>query len=260
MACDVPGGCGHLHAVVPAAPADPAAVDCVECRAGRRLCPGPHRGDHVHADDPFCPYHVRRLIEAIGQVEELYIAAWHALEPGRSGSERVTASREAPLPLVAEADTTMRRLLDAVSWADDVAEAAGLSDPPVQGRDGVILSAACRILTAHVDTLLRLPARERAMVDPEDFLLSGAVYWVFPEVDGVGAALEILDAVGHARAWLGRPRGRDHLAGVACPECGRKSLYRDHGSDTRYCDGCGERWTKAMLDRWSAMRNEWERA
>jgi len=246
------------------------------------------------------------VVEAVEGLAEQYVHLYLALPASGAARERVSGTRDAPIPLSAAVEALMRDVVALVTtWAEPTAEAAGVTGaasprrlgPDVQFRrtwvtvvtveldpsgrpvrdpttgevfavartergptvdvltrrddtTGVALTGACRTLAAHVDTLLALPP---TWVHEWDDQAGPDGSWQPAERSGIDAGLAMLSLRGRIRATLGETRGRDYLAGVACPECGRKLLYRDHGSDTRYCDGCGEEWTKDMLDRWVAM-------
>lgn len=105
-----------------------------------RPCPGPHRGKEPPlTSQPLCDFCRDLVRKAIEQLPEQYVTAYLALEPGQRGRDddggRRSRSADAPLPLDAEADALMRRILEVVlSWHGPVIAAARLTATPPKRR------------------------------------------------------------------------------------------------------------------------------
>lgn len=281
---------------------------CPECTAGRPVCPGPcGRRSHTHTDQPLCPSCRRQILDALTDLPELYVHLYLALPGAQTATERVSGTREPPVPPDMTVEALMRDIIATVTtWVEPVAEQAGITGtgrprrlaPDVRLRNtwvtrtetvldadgqparddygdpvavthveraatvavvsqpdstsGVALSTACRVLAAHLDVLLALPATD---VMEWDDTAGPDGSWQPVDRDGVDAAFSILSLHDQARANLGHTRGSDHLKGVACPErsCSQKLLYRDHGSDVVVCKACRGQWPRDELVRWTKM-------
>lgn len=160
-------------------------------------------------------------------------------------------------------------------------------DRPADSTAGVSITTACRILAAHVDTLLGLPATAVTRTLPRSRVVStvtvplpstgDAPRWaVVPvpllgddtlgqvradgralaivELDGVEAALELFRIATDARRTLGLSRGATTL-NRPCPnpDCGEPGLVLLQGADEVVCGACGERWGAGDWQRLEAV-------
>lgn len=191
-------------------------------------------------------------------------------------TERVSGSREAPIPVAADIEAFMREVvLVAVGWEDQVRGVARLADYPEvpeaalewgvrdEGRRaGRALDDACRTLCAHLDTLLSLESEpkarhasrqrlaELAESDPDlvlRFDTSGEA-WEDRDMDGTDAGLEFLALAGRARGTLGMTRQRRRITELPCDGCGTQTLVQHEARDGGWeeavkCTNCPHAYT-----------------
>jgi hypothetical protein len=178
-----------------------------------------------------------------------------------------------PMPVDARPGPTVRE----VTWSpipgtDDPdfgpAMARAVVARPVAARQqlrdattGWYLTTATRVLGAHLDRLLDLPAtrverrvtvQELALLPDEvvgSVMAGGAVVELW--LDGAAAGCELLDLKHRARRMLGQTRGKERVSratGLACPQCAAMSLVRWHGTEQVDCEACDGRWPKSQVD------------
>lgn len=265
----------------------------VTSQRSARPCPGPHRGKEPPlTSQPLCDFCRDLVKKAIEQLPEEYVTAYLALEPGQRGRDddggRRSRSADAPLPLDAEADALMRRMLEVVlSWHGPVVMAAKLAHTlPASSRtspSGVALSSTCALLVAHLDTLLALPVQPMSRSVPPGRVrnvsrapipsLTEQTVWttvtvplladdtlgriradgraiVIVDLDGVAAGLEMIELARDAERTLGRTLRTVNLE-RPCPnpECGEAELHHTEGDDFVRCRACGEKHFATQYDR-----------
>lgn len=256
-----------------------------------RPCPGPHRGKEPPLTaQPLCDFCKELVRKAIKLLPEQYVAAYLALEPGQRGRDddggRRSRSADAPLPLDAEADALMRRILEVVlSWHGPVVAAAKLAHTlptsPRMSTSGVALSSTCALLAAHLDTLLALPTQPMTRSVPRGRVrnvsrapipsLTEQTVWttvttplladdtlgriradgraiVIADLSGVDAGLEMLELVRDAERTLGRTQ-RSTPLDRPCPGCDEVALVLGEGDDFVRCTACGEKHWAADYPR-----------
>jgi hypothetical protein len=187
---------------------------------------------------PFCDTDHYRIGDAISRLPQTYAELRLLLPVTGQQEERVTGSREAPVPVNLDVQAFMRQVVwVACSWEDQVRAAVRLSDlPDGRRRDGVALAQASRTLTAHLTALLSLPhetkvrfvsSRQRADMEPGEFWTDTAGdAWAYADMDGTGAGLEFLQVHGRARGMLGLTRQRRKITEVPCDGCRGKTLVQ----------------------------------
>jgi hypothetical protein len=162
------------------------------CACGRWCAERDYQGNAAYGPRAFCETDTVYIGDAIRGLPEAYAELSLRLAKTGQQEERVSGSREAPLPLNLEAETFMRHImLVTLTWEEIVRSAACLSNPDlctacdgdgtrdgrdcpacrgsgvVRSRDGVALQRACELLagqdrdrTGHLGTLLSLEAAE----------------------------------------------------------------------------------------------------
>ncbi len=234
--------------------------DCAECRAGRPVCPGlvcGRDGGHAHPgpDRPLCGPCRRQTGRVLAELPETYVHLYLALPRSSGGGQRISGTRETPIPLSAEVEALMRGIVEAVTcWDELVRDRAGLHVDTLaagRSRDSVALTSACRTLAAHLDAFAGLPSCEvlrwdetagpttrpagahmERRADPQ----VGA--WTVVDMTGAQGAIELMRLAGRARHLLGRTR-LVHRLDVPCPTCGVKALTRQDGAGQVRCESCG---------------------
>jgi hypothetical protein len=212
------------------------------CANGRRCAEADYQGNAALCPRAFCLTCRDWIGRTIGWLPEAYANLALMLPRTGQAGERVSGSREAPIPVAADVEAFMREMvLVAVGWEEQSRAVARLSDYPAgQRRDGKALSDACRTLgpDGHLDTLLSLepepksryasPSRlaELAETNPGLVLFfdSAGDAWEFREMGGTDAGLEFLAIAGRARGMLGLNRQRRRITEVACDGYGCDAL------------------------------------
>lgn len=223
------------------------------CACGRRCAEADYLGNPALSPRAFCRTDREWVGRAIGWLPEAYARLALLLPRGDQAGERVSGSREAPIPVAADVEAFMREIVRTTcSWERQVRAVARLSDyPDGRRRDGRELADACRTLgpDGHLDTLLSLeaepkarwasPARLAELAETEPDLVLGLDLafdpagdaWEFPELDGTDAGLEFLALAGRARGMLGLTRQRRRITEVACDGCGALTLVQHEARD-----------------------------
>lgn len=205
-------------------------MTCVVCTK-RRLAPEQRQ---------VCQPCRTRLADHLAAIPDLAGQLSEALEPGTSHGQRVTGSREAPLPL----------RIDVLDLSLPGARPAPVHDP--HGDQGGMLPVAARLdqwVRDWRDSLWpdhRLPAPT----------VAGLADWLrhrldvacdrHPAVDEF--ADEMRQVVADLRGVLGLRRLRHRLP-APCPDCDMRTLYRDDGADYVECGMCHRLWTEAEYAR-----------
>lgn len=181
---------------------------------------------------PLCEPHLEAAERDVRSLVYDYVDLTQALVPGTSAGQKVSGTRDAPVPLSLPADELLRAIHHtAVTWVEVAREHAGLPPAPDRGvRAGWAVQRAVLTLAPRVRLLAALPATAVWPDGPDG-----------PPAEMTGA--EGLLALGRlhqrARHMLGRTRMVEELLGE-CPACGLdRVLRREYGSDTVHCAGCG---------------------
>lgn len=236
----------------------------------RPVCPGPHERDKAPATELLCPVCTANVANTLAAIPEIYVEAYLALEPGQLRADDTETGKrgkgaEAPLPLNADADALLRHILEVIlSWYEAVIPAARLTWRPLP-TDAVAITTACRILTAHLRTLIALPATpvtrwvnhpdiRKLDDDTIGVVRAGGDAIVLLEMTGVQAGLEIMALRRHAQRMLGHNRPSTQLdRPCPNPDCGEQELYMLEGADHVKCRACGEHWMAADYPRLAAV-------
>lgn len=186
-----------------------------------------------------CDLCSQRLAARLWELRDLHALLLAALGPGRAQSQRVSGSREAPLPLrVSALDLagTAHREIDGVhdTWRDQAGSWSVAATLDSWVRD-------------WAETLeLPLP---RAQVPALTTWLSRHLRWALdnhPAIDEF--ADEVTVTLYRVRALLAVSRSVIHLA-EACPSCGWTALRRDPGGGPVECGNCRRSWQHEQFER-----------
>lgn len=231
------------------------------CARGIRCEERDYRGQAAYGPRTFCETDSRYIRRAIADLPRTYAEVRLLLARSEQAGERVTGSREPPIPLAADVEAFMRKIVHVtLSWEEAVRRHASLSDyPDGRRRDAVMLAGACRTLAGeyrgheliggYFEALLNLGpeamrreiARKRAdeiigaegdNIDPGRIIhdTSGQL-WEVSDMDGTAAALEFLALNGQARGMLGLSRQRRRITEVPCDDCKAKTLVQYEARD-----------------------------
>lgn len=220
----------------------------------------------------FCDRDTRNISRCIAGAPEQWVTLH--LEIGnkrQQAADRVSGSRTPPIPLRADVDALLREYVSVfASWDERVRAAAGLTLPDTglsrRRRDAVALAAAARLLAAHLDRLLGLPAEPMARAVPlhriGDDVPEGvrgrvrldAGYADVPlDLSGADAGLEILGLHYRGRRLAGLTRRPAVvLSGVPCKQCDLVELAepQDRPQYKSECGSCGHLMTAAEYSSW----------
>lgn len=216
------------------------------CACGRSCAERDYQGNPQRGPRAFCDTDRHYTGAVIRQLPETYAQVSLLLAKTGQEEERVSGSREAPVPVNLDAEAFMRHvILVTLSWEDQVRAAARLSVPPDRVRDGAALARACQLLggrdydrTGYLDTLLSLepeskrrpvPGSKRvADLEPGSHLVIDASgdAWENRDRDGTDAGLEFLRLHGRARGMLGLSLQRRRVNEVPCDGCDGKTLVQ----------------------------------
>jgi len=208
------------------------------CACERHCAERDYQGNPQLGPRAFCDTDRDRIGDAIARLPETYAELRLLLPVTGQQEERVTGSREAPVPVNLDVQAFMRQVVwVACSWEDQVRAAVSLSDlPDGRRRDGVALAQACRILAAHLTALLSLPRETKVRFVPPSRLEGmepGTFWadtagdaWAYSDMDGTGAGLEFLQLHGRARGMLGLTRQRRRITEVPCDGCRGRTLVQ----------------------------------
>jgi hypothetical protein len=135
------------------------------CARGERCATRDYNKQPAFGPRALCSTDRDFLVRAIEQLPEMYLELYMTLgEKGAAGEDTPRVSgggKTAPIPIRADVDALMRRIIDVLSsWDERVRTVARLAGPDTEEarrrRAGVAMSTMCRTLTAHVDVLLAL--------------------------------------------------------------------------------------------------------
>jgi hypothetical protein len=211
---------------------------------------------------------------AIRGLPETYARLRLRLAACEQAGERVSGSREAPIPLATDVEAFMAHIVYVtLRWEEYVRAEARLAElPDGRRRDGVALAAASLTLQRHLSTLLALGAyrvwRPAGWARADEIVAEHGdaphwqilVYdladqpWEARTMDGTAAGLEFLAINGQARGTLGLSRQRRRITEVRCDLCkGKATLVqyeaRDGGWEPRVrCTACPNAYVGAAYD------------
>lgn len=217
---------------------------------------------------PFCDPCTRYIAECLGELPELYVRLHGELANKGQAGERVSGSREAPVPPRLDVDALMWEMWHTLgAWDQRVRQAAGLTHPgplarrrrhgrAIGGRRGFVPT-----LEVYLTTLLGLPEETMQVhvrlgdVQPGD---TGIVHaggeWA--EVDrvysGVQAGRDITRLRGKAQGMIGEYTETEAM-GAPCPRCDALQLVRVAGENDLLCKGCGHRPQEKHYQSWARL-------
>lgn len=189
-----------------------------------------------------------RLARTLDEIVELYALLPEQLAPGQSAGERVSGSREAPLPLrVDPLDLTMpaptgRQLWTAVSdkLGDQIGHlsVASILDSWVRDWRGSIAASG-----NPGTTVVELAGWLRIWLE--------AACQDHPAIDEFGIEMFALAAA--LRRTCGLVEPLPALLDAVCARCDNLSLHRLPGEDRIECGVCGRRLTEDEYGQWTKM-------
>ena len=240
------------------------------CACGRQCAERDYQGNAALCPRAFCLTDRDWIGRAIAGLPESYARLSLLLPRSGQASERVSGSREAPIPVAAGVEAFMREIVHvACSWEEQARAVARMSDYPAgRRRDGKALADACRTLgpDGHLDALLSMgpepksryasPARIAELADSDPGLVlffdTAGDAWEFVEMDGTDAGLEFLALAGRARGMLGLTRQRRRVTEVCCDGCGALTLVQHEARDGGWeevirCTNCPRSYAGAQF-------------
>ncbi len=259
-ACNVEGGCGHLHNPTTEAP------EARRCASGHR-CGDRERvegedgerrwaGAQIDRERGVCAACTRALSQSLPHLVRDYVELVTILgEHGAGDGEMVRSSRDLPIPIRLAVKTLQERLVSEVdTWIEPVCERLGIdwlsSTEQALLKPQVRLARAVPILSNGLGTLLTLPPHEVSAWDDEGMPIQDptGTYTETVELDGVDAALRLLRIHNQVRVVAGRGE-LQHKLPAPCPGCGRIALVRDNGETDVHCLACRDRWIEKDYER-----------
>jgi hypothetical protein len=227
-------------------PAEPEAETGEPCARGNRCEERDYQGNAKCGPRAFCSTDRDYIGRAIYSLPETYTQLRVILARSEQAGERVSGSRDLPIPVAADVDKLMREIVwVACSWEEVVRAVARLSDyPDGHRRDAVALADACRTLYRHLDTLLSLAPQDVARSatrkrveevieefgdETGSFLIrydTAGDAWENVTMDGTQAGMEFLAITGKARGMIGLNRQRRRITEVPCDQCKARTLVQ----------------------------------
>jgi hypothetical protein len=264
-------------------PARPAARRCAREQHCGDAAPGPDgrmAAAWAHPGYPFCRRCISAIARTLDAMPQRYV--WlriHLGDKTASRAERVTMSKEAPMPLRLDIDALIREMVTVLcSWEERVAAAENLSGPDTDEsrsrRDEVAIPAAVRVLAPRLPVLLALGpepmARAVTITRRTPPPAEGTVRvlkpggWAIDNTDlsGADAGREIFRLAWMSRRLLGETMPPAvPLDGIPCKACDLVQAL-EVCADPRYrseCSECGDLLTSAEYLDWVRRYSAWAR-
>jgi len=162
--------------------------------------------------------------------------------PGNGMGERLSGTRERPIPIRVAVEALMVALDDEVEfWAG----AIGPWDrrAAAQSRPGARISRGVGVLTRNWATWLSAGFYEQPVWAADGSpVIDPAGYWLTQSVDGLGGALALLRLHELVRILAARTELVTRKP-APCPRCQTQTLTQANGTLTVECARCGTRWT-----------------
>jgi hypothetical protein len=219
------------------------------CLRGRR-CPDyddDHKsGKRIEARDGLCDSCQRRLSATLTDLPATYTRLEQMIADRKAGGEKVSGTRENPLPPRVDV-LTMQTDIDALvsTWSPLVARRLRVQwteRDMWQTRIGFRVSRGARLLAGAVEALLGLPVAEVPVWTPVGFDDMSV------KRSGLEAAADFLALGDRSRRLLSGGDGHARLP-VPCPSCEAPALVRRNGADQVDCGSCGRRWPESDYRR-----------
>lgn len=230
----------------------------------------------VPDNGPFCDRCVTRIGQALRDLPAMYDALGEELAPGSgSGEQRVSGSREAPLPLRTEVLSLQQDIAGTLTDHEDVLRKAEGFWPAGRARRYLVRHATLAItyyegydrteadrevvfaskqhppipVTLLATTPAQEPLRRDLVWHPNESasmhaaarFLGMALGKLLAGPTGADAGLEILTLHRRARVVLGEVQGDVKLPQLLCPnpDCQQPTLVRANGTEQIECRTCG---------------------
>jgi hypothetical protein len=205
-----------------------------------------------------------------------YLDLEQLLPHASSSDEKISGSKEAPIPIAAHVEALQRSIWHVTTtWEGVLRDHCRLSEQVTRGvRDGWAVQTALQVITPRVRVLaavgpvevwrdgvpghpdppaVDLPAQFRPVTATEP--VTGVPDPV--ETTGAEALLQLVSLHGRARHLLGITKLTHQLPGD-CSHCGAQDLRRDNGADTVYCAWCPDgRWSWVDYQRYVKLELEY---
>jgi hypothetical protein len=214
----------------------------------------------------FCDKDARWIAACLAALPGCYDALERELGEKSGTQERVSGSREAPVPPRLDVDALMREYVHVLSsWHERVAAAGNLDFPYTRisrfRRDRYAVHRACEVIAPRMSALFALEGElatryvkiEDATGDTAGFVHPAAGY---AEVDrvlsGADAGEEILRLYGKAVHVLGQFLERETM-GAPCPKCDSLTMISTAGDDLLKCAMCGYQPDSSEYGKWTKL-------
>ena len=193
---------------------------------------------------PACGLCRRRLAARLWELRDLHCLLGAALGLGQSGSERVSGSREVPVPLRLEP-------LDLLAPADQ-------ADRPLFAR-GVLGLDTEQVGSLSVATILQTRCGEMAAllhvappaaeVSPMVSWLSRHLSWAWADYPDVADLADEVTALTYSLRTLLNVSRKPIYLKDPCPSCAHTALKRDPGGGDVECGQCRRVWPHDQFER-----------
>jgi hypothetical protein len=214
------------------------------CAREQQCAESDYQGNATLCPRAFCEKDEQWIGKILREMPGTYVGLRLLLARSQQQEERVSGSREAPIPLATDIEAFMREIVHVtLDWEEQVMAVRRLSDlPSGRRRDAVSLVHACRTLSTGLSTLLSLAPETKVRYVPVSRLYeedldyriwwdTAGDAWADTTMDGTDAGLELIRVSGRARGMLGLNRGRRRITEVPCDDCKATTLVQWEGRD-----------------------------
>jgi hypothetical protein len=226
---------------------------------------GKKQGGRIEAEKGLCEPCRTHLFDAVGSLTSSYEdLAEMLLEPTSGGGEKVTFTRELPVPLRLSIEALQAEMVHvAWTWAEIVARVVGTDGKTryqfKHTRPQVLLADATKLLRSRLSVFLAVrdeqvavwteeqvsdqnvrPLRGASQMVPAPAIDLGYVrkaQWDYEAQDGVDGAVQMIDLYHRARRTLGVTRAVDQYQ-LPCPRCQGQLTRLSGPSDLIECGSC----------------------
>jgi hypothetical protein len=198
---------------------------------------------------PACDLCRQRTAARLWELRDLHALLGAAVELGQSGSERVSGSREVPVPLRLEPLDLMARA-DQADRPLFVRGLLGLDDAQVGSLSvATVLQTRCVEMSALLDGDAEEWLTRRPDVPHMVSWLSRHLSWAWSDYPDVAdLADEVTTLTYSMRALLNVSRKPIYLKDP-CPSCSYRALRRDPGGGDVECGHCRRVWPHTQFER-----------